>query len=282
MRRVISRWRGILPLRHLNPMPARELKAESNELVNARSRPVAFPRAERSRQRCRAELSRASPTPTSGRRRRGRCGWAEAAPCRLVRRWIDRSSEHVRLQEALRNAGYLSADAAADGVYGGVTRKAIVAFAQAEGLPDDGFLATDCRQARSSTILQCQCHFGHGSRSARTHRSRGAALRGLPRRPRCRRNETGPFAFRRSARSTISASGVQTLLSGPVPDELRPNWPDSSINPITPRRATCEGCRSDPAALLPDRAARPRCGGESDVRLRIRTAFSWTAIQAIS
>ncbi len=49
--------------------------------------------------------------------------------------------EHVRLQQTLQDEGYLAGPGPADGVYGSVTRSAILAFANAEGVPSGGFMS---------------------------------------------------------------------------------------------------------------------------------------------
>lgn len=49
--------------------------------------------------------------------------------------------EHIALQAALRTAGFLDPQAAADGIYGSGTRDAITRFQQARGLPATGFMS---------------------------------------------------------------------------------------------------------------------------------------------
>jgi hypothetical protein len=49
--------------------------------------------------------------------------------------------QHVALQSKLQALGFLPAEAALDGVYGGVTRTAILAWQQANNRPDTGFIS---------------------------------------------------------------------------------------------------------------------------------------------
>ncbi|CAA2156781.1 hypothetical protein MBRA_02215 [Methylobacterium brachiatum] len=223
LRRVdLEMARAFYALRHLKPDAGAELKAESNDLVKRTLETCRIPESGKVTASLRA---RAVPCIAATYQRQkdawaarvGRDGPASA------RQEIDRSiDEHVRLQEGLRDAGYLPADATADGVYGGVTRRAIVAFAEAAGLSGDGFLGN-----------------GIAAKLGRTTTSAPSAILvtdpGLPARidAVARRYETyladlGVEERDRSARLQAQRQldeqrkRVQALLSGPVPEDLRP------------------------------------------------------------
>lgn len=223
LRRVdLEMARAFYALRHLKSDAGAELKAESNELVR------------RTLEACRIPESGKITATLQGRAvpciattyQRQKEAWSvrvgRGGPL-SARQEMDRPiEEHVRLQEALRNAGYLSADAAADGVYGGVTRKAIVAFAQAEGLPDDGFLGNGLaaklgRAPSSSASATLVTDPGLPARIEAVARRYEGYLADLGVDERDR-------TIRLQAQRQIDdqRKRVQTLLSGPVPDELRP------------------------------------------------------------
>lgn len=128
-------------LRHLQPDEASALKAESNELVKRTLESCRIPETGKVNGALRA---RAVPCIVSAYQRQ-KDAWAarvgrDGGPS--ARQELARPiKEHVRLQDALRTAGLLPGGAVADGVYGGITRRAVVALAEAENLPSDGFLS---------------------------------------------------------------------------------------------------------------------------------------------
>lgn len=133
--------RPFYALRHLHPDDAAALRAESNELVKRTLEACRIPETGRVGSGLRA---RAVPCIAAayGRQRDAWAARVNRDGSAGARQEIARPiSDHVRLQEALRATGGLSGDAPADGVYGGVTRRAVTAFAEAEGLPGDGFLS---------------------------------------------------------------------------------------------------------------------------------------------
>lgn len=223
LRRVdLEMARAFYALRHLNSDSGAELKVESNELVKRTLDACRIPETGRIAAALRA---RAVPC-IAATYQRQKDTWSarvsrEGPPS--ARQELDRPiEEHIRLQEALRSAGYLSSDATADGVYGGVTRKAIVALAQAEGLPGEGFLGNGLA-----------ARLGRGSSSTPsvafvTDPSLPARIDALARRYDGYLADLGVEERDRAARLQAQhqlddqRKRVQALLSGPVPEDLRP------------------------------------------------------------
>ncbi len=223
LRRIdLEMARPFYVLRHLKPEAGAELKAESNELVERTLKTCRIPESGKVTAALRA---RAVPC-IAATYQRQKEAWAarvgrDGPPA--ARQEIGRPiEEHVRLQEALRTAGHLAADAVADGVYGGITRRAIVAYADTQGLPADGFLSASLAD-----------RLGRGS-------SAGPSLvlvtdPGLPgridavaRRYEAYLNDLGVEEQDRSARLQAQRQlddlrkRAETVLKGPVPDDLRP------------------------------------------------------------
>jgi len=224
LRRIdLEMARAFYALRHLKPDAGAELKTESNDLVKRTLDSCRIPESGKVTAALRTRAVPCIATIYQKQKvvwaaRVGRDGPASA------RQEIDRPiEEHVRLQEALRDAGHLPGDAAADGVYGGVTRRAVAAFAEAQGQAGDGFLGNGLagRLGRSGAPV-----------------TPGVALvtdPGLPARidALARRYEsylTDLAVEERDRTSRLQAQRtldeqrkrVQVLLDGPVPDDLRP------------------------------------------------------------
>lgn len=214
--------RAFYALRALKPDAAAELKTESNDLVKRTLDACRIPENGKVTAALRAK---AVPC-IAATYQRQREAWTakvrrEGPPS--ARQELDRPiEEHVRLQEALKNAGYLSADATADGVYGSITRKAIIAFAEAENLPADGFLANGLatRLGRSSSSAQ--------SGLPVTDPSLPARIDALSRRYETYLADLGVEERDRTARAQAQSQlddqrkRVEALLNGPVPEDLRP------------------------------------------------------------
>ncbi|TXN73033.1 hypothetical protein FV230_02735 [Methylobacterium sp. WL6] len=214
--------RAFYALRHLKPDAGAELKAESNDLVKRTIEACRVPETGKVTAALRAK---GGPCIAAAYKRQNDV-WAgrvrrDGPPS--ARQELERPiEEHVRLQEALRNAGQLPPDATADGVYGGVTRRAITAFAEAEGLPGDGFLGT----ALASRL-------GRGTSSAPsiaivTDPSLPTRIDAVARRYETYLADLGVDERDRTTRLQAQRNldeqrkRVQALLSGPVPDDLRP------------------------------------------------------------
>lgn len=222
LRRIdLEMARAFYALRQLRPEAAGELKDASNDLVKRTLATCRIPETGK----VTAAVRKAVPC-IAATYQRQRDVWSarvgrEGPPS--ARQEIDRPvEEHVRLQEALRNAGYLPADATADGVYGGATRKAIIAFAEAEGLAADGFLGNGlaaklsrgASSAPSVAIVTDPSLPGRIDAVARRYEGYLADL-GVEERERVTRLQAQRQIDEQRKR-------VQALLDGPVPEDLRP------------------------------------------------------------
>ncbi len=222
LRRVdLDMARAFYALRQLRPEAAAELKEASNDLVKRTLTTCRIPETGK----VTAAVRKAIPC-VAATYQRQRDAWSarvgREGPV-SARQEIARSLEdHVRLQEALRNAGYLPSDATADGVYGGVTRKALVAFAEAEGMAADGFLGDGLASK-----------LGRGSISAPnvsliTDPSLPARIDAVARRYESYLADLGVEERDRSTRLQAQRQideqrkRVEALLAGPVPEDLRP------------------------------------------------------------
>ena len=214
--------RAFYALRHLKPDAGAELKVESNDLVKRTLEACRVPETGKVTAALRAK---AVPCIAAAYKRQND-SWAgrvrrDGPPS--ARQELERPiEEHVRLQEALRNAGQLPADATADGVYGSVTRRAITAFAEAEGLPGDGFLgnALASRLGRGTSSTP--------SVAVVTDPSLPSRIDAMARRYETYLADLGVDERDRTTRLQAQRNleeqrkRVQALLSGPVPDDLRP------------------------------------------------------------
>lgn len=223
LRRIdLEMARPFYALRHLKPEASSELRAESNDLVKRTIEGCRIPETGKVAASLRG---RAVPC-IAATYQRQKDVWAarlmrDGSPA--ARQELGRSiEEHVRLQEALRSAGYLPGDATADGVYGGITRKAIAAFADAEGLSGDGFLGNAVADRLGRGVASAQSVVivtdpGLPARIEAAARRYEAYLTDLGTEERGR-------AARMEARRQLDElrRRVQTLLAGPVPDDLRP------------------------------------------------------------
>ncbi|WP_289015460.1 peptidoglycan-binding domain-containing protein [uncultured Methylobacterium sp.] len=223
LRRIdLEMARPFYALRHLKPDSAAELKAESNDLVERTLKACRIPEAGKVTSALR---TRAVPCIAATYQRQKEV-WAtrvgrDGPPS--ARQEMGRPiEEHVRLQEALRNAGYLAADAAADGVYGGVTRRAITTFADAQGLAGDGFLGASLAD-----------RLGRGPSSGptlvvMTDPSLPVRIDAVARRYETYLMDLGVEERERSTRLQAQRrldeqrKRVEGLLAGPVPEDLRP------------------------------------------------------------
>lgn len=223
LRRIdLDMARAFYALRSLKPDTSAELKAESNDLVK---RTLDACRVPENGKVTAALRAKAVPC-IAATYQRQREAWAarvrrEGPPS--ARQELDRPiEEHVRLQEALKNAGYLSADATADGVYGGVTRKAIIAYAEAQNLSGDGFLGNGLasRLGRSTSPAQ--------STLTVTDPSLPARIDTLSRRYEIYLTDLSVEERDRTVRAQAQRQlddqrkRVEAVLNGPVPDDLRP------------------------------------------------------------
>ncbi|MCJ2095121.1 hypothetical protein MKK67_21830 [Methylobacterium sp. J-072] len=222
LRRVdLDMARAFYALRQLHPEAAAELKEASNDLVKRTLASCRIPEIGKITAAVRKAIPCIAATYQRQRdawsARVGREGPASA------RQEIARSLEdHVRLQEALRNAGYLPADATADGVYGGVTRKALVAFAEAEGMDAAGFLGDGlaAKLGRGSTPAP--------NVSLITDPSLPARIDAVARRYENYLTDLGVEERDRGTRLQAQRQideqrkRVEALLAGPVPEDLRP------------------------------------------------------------
>ncbi|KQO99312.1 hypothetical protein ASF33_06655 [Methylobacterium sp. Leaf92] len=214
--------RPFYALRHLKPEVGAELKVESNELVERTLKACRIPDTGKVTAALRG---RAAPC-IAATYQRQKEDWAarvgrDGSPS--ARQEIGRPiEEHVRLQEALRHAGHLAADAVADGIYGGVTRRAIVAFAEAQGLTSDGFLGGG---------LADRLGRGPGAGPAltvATDPSLPARIDALARRYETYLADLGAEERDRNARFQAQQrldeqrKRLAGLLAGPVPEDLRP------------------------------------------------------------
>ncbi|MFK5595877.1 hypothetical protein ACFZ8E_02550 [Methylobacterium sp. HMF5984] len=223
LRRIdLEMARTFYALRHLKPDAGAELKADSNDLIK---RTIDACRVPETGKVTAALRAKAVPCIAASYKRQ-KDTWAarvnREGPT-SARQELDRPiEEHVRLQEALLNAGHLPADATADGVYGSITRRGITAFADAEGLTGDGFL--------SNAIAS---RLGRGSSSAPsvaivTDPSLPMRIDAVARRYESYLSDLGvderDRATRQQAQRNLDEQRkrVETLLTGPVPDDLRP------------------------------------------------------------
>lgn len=222
LRRIdLEMARPFYALRHLKPDAGAELKTESNELVERTLKTCRIPETGKVTAALRA---RAVPCIAATYQRQkeawaarvGRDGPSSA------RQEIGRPIEdHVRLQEALRTGGYLSADAIADGVYGGVTRRAITSFADAQGLAGDGFLSTGLadRLGRGQSVGP--------SLAVVTDAGLPARIEAVARRYEAYLGDLGGEERDRSSRLQAQRrldeqrKRIEALLAGPVPEDLR-------------------------------------------------------------
>lgn len=222
LRRVdLDMARAFYALRQLRPEAAVELKEASNDLVKRTLASCRIPEAGK----VTAAVRRAIPC-IAATYQRQRDAWSarvgREGPA-SARQEISRSlEEHVRLQDALRNAGYLPADASADGVYGGVTRKALVAFAEAEGMTADGFLGDGLASKLGRGLSPAP------SVSLITDPSLPARIDAVARRYEGYLADLGVEERDRSTRLQAQRQideqrkRVEALLAGPVPEDLRP------------------------------------------------------------
>jgi len=223
LRRVdLDMARAFYALRQLRPDAAAELKEASNDLVKRTLAACRIPETGKVPATLRAK---AIPC-IAATYQRQRDAWSvrvgrEGPPS--ARQEIARSlEEHIRFQEALRNAGYLPTDATADGVYGGATRKAIIAFAEAEGIANDGFLGDGVasRLGRGSTPT--------ASSAVLVDPSLPARIDAVARRYESFLGDLGVEERDRSTRLQAQRQideqrkRVEALLNGPVPEDLRP------------------------------------------------------------
>lgn len=223
LRRVdLEMARAFYALRHLKPDAGAELKVESNDLVKRTIDTCRIPETGKVTAALRAK---AIPCIAATYKRQNDA-WAvrvrrDGPPS--ARQELDRPiEEHFRLQESLRSAGHLSADSVVDGVYGSITRRAITAFAEAEGLPSDGFLGNGLasRLGRGSSALP--------SVAFSTDPSLPPRIEAVARRYESYLTELGVDERDRSERQQAQRNveeqrkRVETLLSGPVPEDLRP------------------------------------------------------------
>ncbi|WP_187276037.1 peptidoglycan-binding protein [Methylobacterium sp. WL116] len=213
--------RPFYALRHLRPDDGVALKAESNDLVKRTLETCRVPDTGKVNGALRA---RAVPC-IAATYQRQREAWAarvaREGPTGARQELTRPISEHVRLQEALRSAGVLAGDAPADGVYGSVTRRAITSFADAQGLPADGFLSNafaDRLGQRSGDTLSVSVSVDPGLVTridAVANRYEGYLTDlGSEERERSSRVQA-------QARLDEQRKRVRGLLGGPVPDDLR-------------------------------------------------------------
>lgn len=223
LRRVdLEMARAFYALRHLKTDAGAELKVESNDLVKRTIEACRVPETGKVTAALRAK---AVPCIAATYKRQNDV-WAarlrrDGPPS--ARQELDRPiEEHIRLQEALRNAGHLPSDATADGVYGGITRRGITAFAEAEGLPGDGFLgnALASRLGRGSSSAPSVAFVTDPGLPPRIdtvarHYESYLADLGVDERDRATRQQAQRNLDEQRKR-------VETLLTGPVPEDLRP------------------------------------------------------------
>ncbi|WP_156467599.1 peptidoglycan-binding protein [Methylobacterium sp. Leaf102] len=224
LRRIdLEMARAFYALRHLKPDAGAELKAESNDLVKRTLDVCRIPETGK----VAAGLRTKAVPCIAAAYQKQKAVWAARigrdGPV-SARQEIDRPiDEHVWLQAALRDAGHLPADATADGVYGSITRRAIVAYAEAEGLPGDGFVGNNLasRLGRGSAPTAVSVSFV-------TDPSLPGRIDALTRRYEVYLTDLGveerDRTSRQQAQRDLDAQRkrVQQLLDGPVPDDLRP------------------------------------------------------------
>ncbi|MFJ7436972.1 hypothetical protein ACIQW5_04860 [Methylorubrum thiocyanatum] len=250
LRRVdLEMARPFYALRHLKPDAGTDLRAESNDLVKRTIESCRIPETGKVTASLRG---RAVPCIAASYQRQ-----KEAWAARVVREGpvaarqeLGRPiEEHVRLQEAMRSAGYLPADSIADGVYGGVTRKAITVFSDAQGLGSDGFLSNALadrlgREAAPTPSVVIVTDPGLPGRIEAVARRYDAYLADLGKEE---RDKTTRMEAQR--RLDDLRHRVQTLLAGPVPEDLRPE-----LTLLVQQSA--EAPPQDPANVLPALAQR--------------------------
>ncbi|GMA74808.1 hypothetical protein GCM10025880_12250 [Methylorubrum aminovorans] len=245
LRRIdLEMARPFYALRHLKPEAGTDLKAESNDFVKRTIETCRIPETGKATASLRG---RAVPCIAAAYQRQKEV-WAARAMregSAAARQELGRPiEEHVRLQEALRSAGYLPADANADGVYGGITRKAITAFSDAQGLGGDGFLGNALadrlgREMAPAPSVVLVTDSGLPGRIEATARRYDAYLADLGKEERDRTTRVEA-----QRRLDDLRQRVQTLLAGPVPEDLRPE-----LTLLV--QQTAEASPRDPAAVLP-------------------------------
>ncbi|MDP4022019.1 hypothetical protein Q8W71_05245 [Methylobacterium sp. NEAU 140] len=213
--------RPFYALRHFRPDDGAALKAESNDLVKRTQEGCRIPDTGKVSGTLRA---RAVPCIATVYQRQ-RDAWAARVgrdgPAGARQELARPIAEHAHLQEALRATGFLASDAQADGVYGSVTRRAITALAEAEGLTADGFLSNalaDRLGRRSGVAPSAGVVIDPGL----VTRINAVASRfdsylidlGTEERERSARTQA-------QARLDEQRKRVQAVLAGPAPDELR-------------------------------------------------------------
>lgn len=247
--------RPFYALRHLRPDDGAALKTESNELVKRTLESCRVPDTGKVSGALRA---RAVPCIATTYQRQ-RDGWAARVardgPAGARQELARPITEHVRLQEALRAAGYLAGDAPADGVYGSVTRRAITSLAEAQGLPADGFLSNalagrlgqGAAETPSASVIVDP---GLVTRiEAVAHRYEGyLADLEIEERERSARAQA-------QARLDEQRKRAQALLAGSVPDDLRRDLTET-LRQVEPRgtadvRAQADGLGQKMAQLEP-------------------------------
>lgn len=225
-------------LRHLLPDRLEELKAEAVELGGRVVSNCKVPETGRAS----ADLARRAAPCITAAYRSQKEAWerrvAEAGPVGARQEITRPVQDHIRLQNGLRTAGYLPAEAPSDGVYGGTTRRAIMALQQAEGLVTDGFLseATAARLSRQTassgapeppTIVTATPDLALPQRIAALHERYVAYLNDISAGERERAAKVAVAERERAARDAALAqlrerrAMAQRLLDRPLPDDLR-------------------------------------------------------------
>ena len=223
--------RPFYALRHLAPAEQAALKAESQELVQ---RTLTTCRIPETGQLATAARSKAVAC-ISGLYRRQRDAWAkrvegsgQAAAQQEISRPI---REHVRLQDALRAAGFRPSDAVADGVYGSITRRAIIAFGEREGLPSDGFLSNALANRLSQVDRPASVVVG-------TDPGLIGRINAVAGRYETYLGELSAMERERAAQAQAEArlleqrQRLEALLSSPVPDDLRGRLTEALHQPV--------------------------------------------------